>query len=250
MQIWWRNAYQHRPSWSTGMRWWDKSTSTGTSKQKTTWKNEWRSLLRRSPLWRSTVWRSTAWRSIEKKKENKQKYEIINIKEKDRVWLWKPSVTAVRNNPLCICRGGRNIHGKHRCQLWYTEHYLEQYFFWKHKMKPSRCLMFDAIKAFWTNCQCHCDQNAKQRKKNVDTKRKKQLKEKTYEVFNYLPLIPWRMVKNVTTQRQPQWSYTIETVPKAPNSRTAEATSMVTQLQRYSTTVKLSGTTHRPQYGD
>lgn len=22
----------------------------------------------------------------------------------------------------------RNIHGKHRCQLWYTEHYLEQYF--------------------------------------------------------------------------------------------------------------------------
>jgi len=124
------------------------------------------------------------------------------------------------------------------------------FFFWKHKMKPSRCLMFDAIKAFWTNCQCHCDQNAKQRKKNVDTKRKKQLKEKTYEVFNYLPLIPWRTVKNVTTQRQPQWSYTIETVPKAPNSRTAEATSMVTQLQRYSTTVKLSGTTHRPQYGD
>ncbi len=50
----------------------------------------------------------------------------------------------------------------------------------------------------------------------------KQVKEKTYEVFNYLPLIPWRTVKNVTTQRQPQWSYTIETVPKAPNSRTAK----------------------------
>ena len=61
-------------------------------------------------------------------KMKKQKYEIINIRDKDRVWLGKPRVTAVGHNPPCICKDGRNAHGKHRCQLWYTEHYLEQYF--------------------------------------------------------------------------------------------------------------------------
>ena len=61
-------------------------------------------------------------------KWKKQKYEIINIRDKDRVWLGKPRVTAVGHNPPCICKDGRNAHGKHRCQLWYTEHYLEQYF--------------------------------------------------------------------------------------------------------------------------
>ena len=115
-----------------------------------------------------------------KKKKNKQKYEIINIKKKIESGYESPVLQPWETTPSAFAEeeetstGNTDVNSDILKIIWNN--------ILKTQMKPSRCPMFDDIKAFWTYRQCRCDRNAKQRKKNVDTKRKKKVKRKIKNV--------------------------------------------------------------------